>query len=111
MQLVTDILRGMRDTADHEEEWGDSNDAGLDNAMVTANVLHDVKYSSLVAAYRAEDRKVETQHLSVKVKFADGRTSPMKFEFKDAYRGECTGEGLPKGHVRNAMAEELEYCL
>ena len=63
----------------------------------------------MVAAYRAEDRKVETQHLSVKLKFADGCTSPMKLEVKDAYKDEYTGEKLPMGHVRNAMAEELQY--
>ena len=36
VQLVTDILRGMRDTADHEEEWGDSDGHDIDQAMMTA---------------------------------------------------------------------------
>ena len=50
----------MRDTADFEEEWGDSNDAELDHAVMTTGLFNDVKYSSLVAAYRAEDAKVES---------------------------------------------------
>ena len=109
LELVTEILRGMRDTADHEEEWGDGNSSELDNAMLTTGLLHDVRFSSLAAAYRAEDLKIETQNLSVRFKYLDGRTCPSKLFFKDAYRDEYTNEELPMGHVRNAMAEELEY--
>ena len=108
LELVTDILRGMRDTADHEEEWGDANSVELDNAMLTTGLLHDVRFSSLAAAYRAEDLKHETQNLSVRFKYLDGRLSPSKLVFKDSYRDEYNEE-LPIGHVRRAMAEELEY--
>lgn len=109
VQLVTDILRGMRDTADHEEEWGDSNGHDIDQAMMTASVFHDTKYSSLVAAFRAEDLEKETRHLKVKFKHANGRIAPQQLVFKDSYKDEYTGEELPMGHVRTAMAEELEY--
>ena len=54
LELVTEILRGIRDTADHEEEWGDATDKKLNSAMVTAGLLHDVQLSCLAAAYRAE---------------------------------------------------------
>ena len=51
LDLVAEILRGMRDTADHEEEWGDSNSSDLDNATLTTGLIHDVKISILAAAY------------------------------------------------------------
>ena len=69
VELITEILRGIRDTADFEEEWGDSNEPDLDQAMLSAGLLHDVKYSSLAAAYRVEDAKAETENLSVKCKY------------------------------------------
>ena len=63
--------------------------------MVTASVMHDVKHSSLAAAYRAEDVKSETEHLSVKCKYKSGRTESTKLKFKDSYRDEYTNEELP----------------
>ena len=109
LELVTEILRGIRDTADHEEEWGDSTDRDLEQQMITASVMHDVKHSSLAAAYRAEDVKGETEHLSVKCKYKSGRTESTKLKFKDSYRDEYTNEELPLGEVRLAMLDELEY--
>ena len=61
------MLRGMRDTADFEEEWGDQNEADLDHAMLNAGLLHDVKFTSLAAAYRAKDLEEETKRLTVKL--------------------------------------------
>ena len=58
LELITEILRGMRDTADFEEDWGDAQDGDLDQAMLTAGLLHDVRFPSLVAAYRAEDLRL-----------------------------------------------------
>ena len=109
LELVTDILRGIRDTADHEEEWGDATEKELESAMVTAGLLHDVKFSSLVAAYRAEDLLVETKNLSVKFKHLNGKANMTNLTFKDSYKDEYTGEELPMGYVRNAMLDELEY--
>ena len=99
----------MRDTADHEEDWGDSNSAELDVAMVSAGLMHDVKYSSLAAAYRAEDARIETEHMSIKFKYLSGKPNLTNMVFKEAYRDEYTNEELPIGHVRAAMKEELEY--
>ena len=45
----------MRDTADHEEEWGDECVSSLDATVMSAALLHDSRCSSLVAAYRAQD--------------------------------------------------------
>ena len=85
-ELVTEFLRGIRDTADHEEEWGDSNDADLDRSLLTAGLMHDVKFSCIWAAYRARDAEAETQNLSVKFKYKSGRSEATKLVFKDAYR-------------------------
>ena len=109
IELVTDILRGMRDTADHEEDWGDSNPVDLDVAMVSAGLMHDVKYSSLAAAYRAEDARIETNNMSIKFKYLSGKMDLTKMVFKEVYKDEYTNEELPLGHVRAAMKEELEY--
>ena len=77
--------------------------------MVTAGLLHDVKLSSLVAAYRAEDLIMETKNLSVKFKHLNGKMDMSKLVFKNVNKDEYTGEELPIGHVRNAMLDELEY--
>ena len=109
-ELIGEILRGMRDAADHEEQWGDATDADLDRAVMAAGLMHDVRLSSLAAAYRAEDLKVETHNLQVRFKHKNGRIDPTNLVFKDAYKDEYTNEELPMEHVRVAMQEELEYC-
>ena len=65
-------------------------------------------FSSLAAAYRAEDAKAETEHLSVKCKNLSGRIDLTKLVFKEHYRDKYTNEELPMGFVRSAMLEELE---
>ena len=109
IELITEILRGMRDTADHEEECGDAPEAELEQAMITAGLLHDVRYSSLVADYRAEDLKADTKKLQVRFKHRTGRVDPVNLAFKESYKDEYTNEELPMGHVRLARQEELEY--
>ena len=109
VELITEILRGIRDTADFEEEWGDSNEPDLDQAMLSAGLLHDVKYSSLAAAYRAEDAKPETENLSVKCKYRSGKVATTNLTFKQSYKDEYTNEELPMGDVRLAMLDELDY--
>ena len=41
MELVSDILRGTRDTADDEEKWGDETTTDVATAMCDAGLLHD----------------------------------------------------------------------
>ena len=109
LELVTEIIRGIRDTADHEEEWGDEVEPNLAQKMLTAGLMHDVKFSSLAAMYQAEDAKKDSENLSVKCKYKSGRTESTNLVFKDSYRDEYTNEDLPLGHVRHAMLDELEY--
>ena len=77
--------------------------------MLNAGLLHGVKFTSLVAAYRAQDLKEETERLSVKFKYKKGKVEHTKLVFKDIYKDEYTCEELPMGQVRLAMQEELEY--
>ena len=42
-KLILEILRGMRDTADFEEEWGDETEASLEQAMITSSLFHSPK--------------------------------------------------------------------
>jgi hypothetical protein len=72
----------MRDTADFEEEWGDEVEANLDHAMLNAGLLHDVKFTSLVSAYRANDLEEETKRLSVKLTFKKGNVEHTNLVFK-----------------------------
>ena len=108
IELITEILRGMRDTADFEEEWGDETESSINQAMLSSSLLHDVKFTSLAAAYRAKDLEEETKALSVKFKFKKGKVERTNLVFKQSYKDEYTLEELPKGHVRMAMHEELE---
>ena len=71
--------------------------------------MHDVRFSSLAAAYRAEDMKNEAHNLQVRFKHKTGRVEPTNLVFKDAYKDEYTNEELPMEHVRVAMQEELAY--
>ena len=109
LELITQILRGIRDTADFEDEWGDAMEVDVDNAVMTAGLLHDVKFSSLVAAYRAEDLKTDTEKLQVKFKHKKGRVESLPLTFNNFYKDEYTQEELPMGDVRLAMQEELAY--
>ena len=59
---------------------------------MSAALLHDVRTSSLVAAYRAKDLEEETQGLSVRFKHMNGRIEPLNFNFKDSYKNENTSE-------------------
>ena len=109
IELVTEILRGVRDTADAEEKWGDECSEELIASMRTAGVMHDVHDVSVAAAYRSEDLDAATEKLTVKLKYADGRVESTELVFKDSYKDEYTNEELPLGHVRRAMHEELVY--
>ena len=109
VELVSDILRGMRDTADAEEKWGDETSTDIATAMCAAGVFQDVHTTSVAAAYRNEDLDAATQKLTVKVKYAGGRSASTELIFKETYKDEYTNEQLPIGHVRTAMHDELVY--
>ena len=109
IELVTEILRGVRDTSDAEEKWGDECSDEILAKMTTVGMMHDVKDVSVAAAYRSEDKIASTERLTVKLKYGDGQVGPTDLIFKDVYKDEYTNESLPLGHVRQAMHDELLY--
>ena len=52
---MNEILRGIRDTADAEEQWGDECSADLMTTMNSEGLFHDVHDISVAAAYKSED--------------------------------------------------------
>ena len=86
MELITKMLRGMRDTADFEEDWGDETEADMSHTMLNARLLHDVTFTSLVSAYRAQDFKEETQRLTVKFNFKKVNAEHTDLLFKEVYK-------------------------
>ena len=73
--------------------------------MLHAGLLHDVKITSLVSAFRAQDLKEETKRLTVMLKFKKGNAQHTDLVFKDVKKDEYTLEELPMVHVRLAMKE------
>ena len=100
---MTEILRGIRDTADAQQKWGDECSEELSSKMRSIGSMHDVQDVSVAAAYRAGDENSSTEQLTVKVKYADGRVGTTELVLKDSYKDEHTNEQLPLGHVRRAM--------
>ena len=109
LELITEILRGMRDTADAEEKWGDEVNEDVASAMASAGMFHDVKTVGVAAALKSEDKVMATENLTVKIKYANGESGTTTLVFKESYKDEYTREELPLGHVRAAMHDELLY--
>ena len=68
--LVAEILRGIRETADAEEAWGDKCSADLTAKLNSVGAMHDVRDVSVAAADRAE-RALEDQRLAQLVSRAE----------------------------------------
>ena len=92
-ELTSDILRGMRDTADAAEDWGDSNGKEVVTSMNSPGLMHDCKRMNLAAAYQAEEAPKDTENLSVRFKHADDRKDVSNLTFKERYRDEYTTGG------------------
>ena len=54
--------------------------------MLNAGLLHDVKFTSLVSAYRAQDLKEETKRLTVKLKLKKEKVDHTDLIFKEVYK-------------------------
>ena len=51
LELISEILRGIRDTADHEEDWGDSHGKDVQSATKVAACFHDDRNTNLGAVH------------------------------------------------------------
>ena len=109
-ELITEILRGMRDTADaaYQEE---SVSTALDFSTKRAGSLHDQPAFSIIAAYKNADLSQSNAKRRVKFQYLDGRTTSLDLEphFKELYKDEYTTEVLPKEEAKNAIYDELSY--
>ena len=109
-KLISQILRGMRDTADAENVealW--TPEMGV--AMVAAAMHHDQPATSLLAAYRESDLAHANAQRKVIFKYADGREVSLSLDanFKPQYKDEYTCEVLPQESTKDAMLDELAY--
>ena len=106
-ELVLEILRGMRDTADLEEPWEEP-DVEMVIAMAKASITDDGE-KDLVAVMKQEDLARQVGSPSIKFKYADGRVTTQKLQFKAEYKDEYTGEILPSAHIHKGIVDELAY--
>ena len=86
-ELITDILRGMRDTADAEYvEQEQCHD--MDVAMLRAASLHDLPAFSIIAAYRESDLSHEHAQKTITFKHLNGRSVKVSLDknMKDIYK-------------------------
>ena len=67
-KLITNIIRGMRGTADAVYQE-DDHDVDMTVAMANAGSLHDIPATSLCAAYREDDLNHENAQRAVTFKF------------------------------------------
>ena len=58
--------------------------------MLNAGLLHDVEFTSLVSAHRAQDLKEETKRLTVKLKVKKGNVEHTDLVFKKGHKDEHT---------------------
>ena len=109
-ELITNILRGMRDTADAEYMEVDE-DVSMDTAMHSAGALHDIPACSIGAAYRESDLSHTNAQRRVTFKFLNGYSSKIDLNknFRDKYKDEYTSEMLPQEETKAAILDEIAY--
>ena len=112
MDLLTEILRGMRDTADFEEQ--DPDDvipADVAQLMAHAGSMQDIPCDKVLAAIQEADRDQRTSSRTTKFRHSDGRIQSIDLNknFKESYRDEYTSEILPHSLLKDAMLDELKY--
>lgn len=112
MVLITEILRGMRDTQDAADAISDpavvGDVPGQDSQHV--NLLHDVSLG-VSATLKQEDIMSATPSRTTVFKFADGKHKNLNLSehFKDSYRDEYTDELIPSAWAQAAIEEERSY--
>ena len=109
-KLISQILRGIRDTADAEHKEPDW-DPAMAKEMVRVAMCHDVPSSSLMAAYKASDLAHSNAKRKVLFKYLSGKEVSLSLDdnFKPQYKDEYTNEVLPFESAKDAMLDELQY--
>ena len=109
-KLISQILRGIRDTADAEAKEPEYT-AEMAEAMLSASLMQDQAPMSLMAAYRESDLAHSNSQRKVIFKYLDGRKVSLSMDgnFKPQYKDEYTNEVLPFESAKDAMLDELQY--
>lgn len=110
-ELITNILRGIRDTADAEFNKVE-HDVDMNSAMDRAGALHDIPACSINAAYRESYSSHQNDQRRVKFQFLNGNSSAIDLNkhFREMYKDEYTVEPLPKEETKAAIHDEMAYC-
>ena len=110
MELITEILRGIRDTADMCQHTYDENDAPVDMNMC-AHVGPDPSAQDVPSA-KQHFAELDSKDLisEVTLKFADGHKEVRGIDnyFKNVYYDEYTNEPIAQHLVKEAMLNELK---
>ena len=110
-QLVLEILRGMRDTADAAHESPETGHCGnVPGAMSqSAALLHDVT-SDIAFTFAQQENQTSQRKRQTTLRHADGRLEqvPLHKIFREQYRDEYTDERLPREWVEDAIHDELD---
>ena len=108
LPLVTEILRGMRGTADNEDPIVEPNSPEISSAVFKAAHVRDVPVSDCSVD---NSRGSSRGSMHTKLKMHDGTVNDIDLSqhFRDSYKDECTNELLPKEWIQDAIFEELQY--
>ena len=106
--LITAILRGMRDTADLEEAWVDDNADELMLPSRLAGLIQDV-VPCMSSKLATEDVGDDVAHGVLLLKHGDGSTDEIRpgDHFKERYLDEYTNEPLSLGTRQEESAMSL----
>ena len=109
LPLIVEILRGMRDEADHRHHAYDHDEMALNmvsaihSAMPTPPPTHKSTYAA-ETLHDQNKKKTSTAH------YMDGSTKQIHFNnFKPAYKDEYTQETLDENLTHAAIIDEMQY--
>ena len=106
LPLIVEILRGMRDEADHKFHVYDSDDATM-NMVSAIHATFPPPLPTHTAQYDAERRAEQDKDRRCEVQYLGGSKRVTTYGFKPAYKDEYTQEELDPERARAAIADEL----
>ena len=108
LHLITEILRGIRDTYDFEHPITDGPSREMRKEMSRVALIHDDQ-PNLLAALREETLARSNPTRTTLFKHADGTSQKINLHehFRPRYIDEYTGEALPSAWVQAAIHEEI----
>ena len=108
-ELTLDIIRGIRDTADHDD-MESGRDMHCDNGTLE-NPGASLPVNSVSHAQLGRDHAVAASinDTGSQFRWADGSTTPASLERRGADVDPYAREGHPKPQIRAAIADKLTY--